>query len=233
MNFVRINVISLALISLFSTTAVAQDATTEFMEVEEIFGQDEQSEAAASSSGIPSELPEEFVDLERILYGNEASPESAEKQSAPVDSVSLQQDIQQLKEKVLEANRELFTLEEDLLFPSNTQVNVFVAFDALEYFQLDSVNLKINSVPVSNHLYTEREIDALHRGAVQRLYTGNLPVGEHEIIAIFTGIGPEGRDYRRAVNITFGKSAGTKYIQLSVEGDDLRKRPSFRIKQWE
>ena len=233
MTFVRINLTFLALVALLSTGAVAQDAATEYMEVEEIFDQDTESEEAATTSGIPSELPDEFVDLERILYGNESYPETSEEQSAPIDSVSLQQDIQQLKEKVLDANRELFALEEDLLFPSNTQINVFVAFDALEYFQLDSVSLKINSVPVSNHLYTEREIDALHRGAVQRLYTGNLPVGEHEIIAIFTGIGPEGRDYRRAVNITFDKSAGTKYIQLRVEGDDLRKRPSFRIKQWE
>ncbi len=152
---------------------------------------------------------------------------------AEKDPETMQQEMQQLKEKILQVNRDLFILEEDLLFPSSTQVNVFVSFDALEYFQLDGVTLKLNDRAISNHLYTERELKAMNRGAVQRLFTGNLPVGEHELVAIVTGLGPEGRDYRRAVSMAFEKSSGTKYIELKIEGDDLRKQPDFRLKQWE
>ncbi|MAR92323.1 MAG: AraC family transcriptional regulator [Pseudomonadales bacterium] len=145
----------------------------------------------------------------------------------------MQQEMQDLKEKILQVNRDLFILEEDLLFPSSTQVNVFVSYDALEYFQLDGVSLKINDRPISNHLYTERELKAMNRGAVQRLFTGNLPVGEHELVAVVTGVGPSGRDYKRAVSLAFEKTSGTKYIELKIEGDDLRQQPGFRLKQWE
>ena len=69
--------------------------------------------------------------------------------------------------------------------------------DIGDFFSLDSVQLKIDNKVVSNYLYTRREVEALHRGGVQRLYMGNLKTGEHELVAIFTGKGPSGRDYRR------------------------------------
>ena len=209
----------------------------EFIEIDEILDQDESAPAEAVAAPEPAvETPKEegeFVDLNQILYGGENPDAAGGGVAAKKDPVTMQQEMQQLKEKILQVNRDLFILEEDLLFPSSTQVNVFVSYDALEYFQLDGVTLKINDRPISNHLYTERELKAMNRGAVQRLFTGNLPVGEHELVAIVTGVGPEGRDYKRAVSIAFEKSSGTKYIELKIEGDDLRKQPGFRLKQWE
>ena len=68
---------------------------------------------------------------------------------------------------------------------------------------------------------------------MQRLYTGNLPTGEHEIVAIVTGQGPEGRDFRRAISVDFTKKSGTKYVELKIKGDDLRKQPLFQLKEWD
>lgn len=209
----------------------------EYIEIDAILDEDENAPEQIVSEEKPKlETPkaeEEFVDLNQILYGGAAPSDDADGDVAAKDPETLQQEMQSLKEKILQVNRDLFILEEDLLFPSSTQVNVFVSFDALEYFQLDGVTLKINDLPISNHLYTERELKAMDRGAVQRLFTGNLPVGEHELVALVTGVGPEGRDYKRAVSLDFEKSSGTKYIELKIEGDDLRKQPGFRLKQWE
>ncbi|PIE42227.1 MAG: AraC family transcriptional regulator [Gammaproteobacteria bacterium] len=141
--------------------------------------------------------------------------------------------MQALKQKVLEINRDLFVLEEDLLFPSSTQINVFVSFDAKDYFALDGITLKVDDRPISNHLYTKRELKALERGAVQRLFTGNLATGDHELVAIVTGVGPAGRDYRRAISLDFEKVSGTKYIELKIIGDELRKQPVFQLKEWD
>ena len=215
---------------------IDNDGSLEYIEIDEIIDDEdidpvEVASEPTSQPEIPQE-EEEFVDLNQILYGGE-DPDSADSVAENKDPETLQQEMQTLKEKILQVNRDLFILEEDLLFPSSTQVNVFVSYDALEYFQLDGVSLKINNSPISNHLYTEREISAMNRGAVQRLFTGNLPVGEHELVAVVTGVGPGGRDYKRAVSLDFEKSSGTKYIELKIEGDDLRKQPGFRLKQWD
>jgi len=102
------------------------------------------------------------------------------------DFKSLDGDVQCLKKEVLDLNRDLFLLEEELLFPANTQVAVFLSLDVGTFFELDSVQVKVDNKEVANYLYTEREVEALNRGGVHRVFIGNLKVGKHELVAFFT-----------------------------------------------
>jgi len=157
---------------------------------------------------------------------------SADKQAA-ASFKNLDQDIQDLKKEVLDLNTELFLLEEELLFPANTQVALFVSMDVGDFFALDSVQIKVNNKEVANYLYTKREVDALIRGGVHRIYLGNLKVGEHELVAIFTGQGPHERDYRRGASLLFEKGIGPKYVQLEISDRELKQQPEFYVKEWE
>ena len=146
---------------------------------------------------------------------------------------SLDQDVQTLKKEVLDLNRDLFLLEEELLFPANSQVAFFISMDVGEYFELDSVNIKIDGKEVANYLYTAREADARIRGGVHRVHMANLKTGDHELIAIFTGKGPHVRDYRRGATITFDKGIGAKYLELEITDRVKKQQPEFVIKEWE
>lgn len=146
---------------------------------------------------------------------------------------SLDMEVQTLKKEVLDLNRDLFLLEEELLFPANSQVAFFVSMDVGEYFALDSVNIKIDGKEVTNYLYTEREVDALVRGGVHRVHMANLKTGDHELIAIFTGEGPHVRDYRRGATLNFNKGIGAKYVELEITDRVKKQQPEFIIKEWE
>jgi len=146
---------------------------------------------------------------------------------------SLDKDVQDLKKEVLDLNRDLFLLEEELLFPANSQVAFFISMDVGEYFELDSVNLKIDGKEVANYLYTEREVGALLRGGVHRVHMANLKTGDHELIAIFTGKGPHTRDYRRGATMSFNKGIGAKYLELEITDRVKKQQPEFVIKEWE
>ncbi len=146
---------------------------------------------------------------------------------------ALDQDVQALKKEVLDLNRDLFLLEEELLFPANSQVAFFVSMDVGEYFELDSVQLKIDGKEVANYLYTAREVDALARGGVHRMHMANLKTGEHELIAIFTGKGPHIREYRRGATLMFDKGIGAKYVELEITDRVKKQQPEFVIKEWE
>ena len=216
----------------------ADDEDLEYLSVEEIMAEDETAELSTGTIEETESDDSEFVNLDEILYGTTDEEEitrikTEEGDIEPPTRKSLESEMQSLKQEVLAVNRDLFILEEDLLFPSGTQVNVFVSIDADHYFSLDGITLKINDRPISNHLYTQRELQALKRGAVQRLYTGNLPTGEHELVAVITGQGPEKRDFRRAVSIDFTKKTGTKYVELKIQGDTLRQQPLFQLKEWD
>lgn len=149
------------------------------------------------------------------------------------DFKSLDQEVQALKKEVLDLNRELFVLEEDLLFPANTQIAVFVSMDVGAFFALDSVTLKVDNKEVSNYLYTAREAQALLKGGVHRVYVGNLKAGEHELIALFSGQGPNARDYRRGATIRFEKGVGAKYVELKISDRAIKGQPEFVVKEWE
>jgi hypothetical protein len=146
---------------------------------------------------------------------------------------ALDEQIQDLKQQVVDLNKDLFVLEEELLFPANTQVAVFLSMDVGAFFGLDSVTLKIDNREVINYLYTPREVAALLKGGVQRLYIGNLKAGSHELVALFGGKGPNDRDYRRGASLKFEKGVGAKYLELKISDRARRQQPEFEIKDWE
>jgi hypothetical protein len=145
---------------------------------------------------------------------------------------ALSTELEDIKSQVLQLNRELFILEEDLLFPASTQVAVFVSVDIGRFFTIDSVELKMDEKNVAGFLYTERQRIALEKGGIQRIYVGNLKVGKHQLTAIFTGVDGEGRAVQRAITHQFEKDDETIMIELKVEDNESSYRANVRAEEW-
>lgn len=148
-------------------------------------------------------------------------------------STSLDDRIQDAKSDVIRLNRDLMVLEEELLFPANTQVAIFVSMDVGKLFLLDSVRVQLDGKDVAGYLYTPAEVQALHRGGVQRLFVGNLKSGTHELVAFFTGKGPHDRDYKRGATIKIDKGTDPKYIELQIKDSSGKLQPEFEVKVWQ
>ena len=162
------------------------------------------------------------------------APASSAVPAAPAaSSASLDDRIQDAKADVIRLNRDLMVLEEELLFPASTQVAVFVSMDVGKMFSLDSVWLKLDDKEVAAYLYTPAEVQALHRGGVQRLYLGNLRAGTHELVAFFTGKGPHTRDYKRGATLKIEKGTEPKYIELQIKDSTGKLQPEFEVKVWQ
>ena len=159
---------------------------------------------------------------------------SAEAGADPVPELrAVDKDVQDLKKQLVDLNRDLFKLEEEILYPASTQVAVFLSLNVGTFFALDSVTVKVDDKEVANYLYTEREVQALHRGGVQKLYLGNLKSGPHELVAFFTGKGPHDRDYRRGTSVSFEKAVGARYVELRISDREASLQPEFVVRQWE
>ncbi|MGI9330690.1 MAG: AraC family transcriptional regulator, partial [Gammaproteobacteria bacterium] len=86
---------------------------------------------------------------------------------------------------------------------------------------------------VSSYLYTDREVTALHRGGVHKIFLGNVKTGDHELVAIFTGTGPHGRDYKRGATVNFNKAIGAKFVELQITDREIKQQPEFFVREWE
>jgi hypothetical protein len=179
----------------------------------------------------PAEAP--AAEAAAPVEGAPAEGDIAVTGEPPADTRALDETVQDLKKDVVDLNKELFVLEEELLFPANTQVAVFVSMDIGEFFALDSLTLKIDNKEVANYMYTPREAEALLKGGVHRVYLGNLKVGEHQLVAFFAGKGPNNLDYKRGANLKFEKGVGAKYLELKITDRQRKAQPEFAIKDWE
>ena len=143
----------------------------------------------------------------------------------------LDEQVQDIKKDVLDLTSELSRLEEKLLFPSNTQVSLFVAFKGDEGFILDSMQIKMDDKIVAQHLYTYKEVEALREGGVQRIYTGNYKTGDHKLVVTFNGRTKSGTEYQRSDNFTVTKAVGPKFVEIQITGNSASDQ-TLTFKDW-
>lgn len=163
-----------------------------------------------------------------VLFGRLSL--AADAPIVPEEPVALSAEA--LKKKVIQLNRDLFILEEDLLFPANTQFVVYLSLNTGKFLQLDSVKLKVDDDIVATHLYTERQLKALAQGGMQRLHLGNLKSGAHEITAYVQGIGPDNRPYKLAQTTTVDKGTKLTSLEIRINDQTANFQPKVEMVEW-
>ena len=128
----------------------------------------------------------------------------------------LDEQVQEIKTDVLGIASQLSLLEEKLLYPSSTQVAVFVSSDDMTRFRLDSIEIRLDDKTVAQHLYTLRELGALQKGGMQRLYVGNISSGEHGLQVLVIGRGADSSGLRRTEKFKFRKDEGPKLLEVRL-----------------
>ncbi|MBT8087100.1 MAG: hypothetical protein KJO46_03655 [Gammaproteobacteria bacterium] len=134
------------------------------------------------------------------------------------DMRSLDGQVQEIKSDVLGIATELNNLEERLLYPSSTQVAVFVSLDDEASFRLDALKLELDGEPATHHIYSFKELEALQKGGVQRIYTGNIATGEHQLTVTLSGKLKNGDDFTRSDSFSFAKSVEPKALGITLAG---------------
>jgi hypothetical protein len=137
----------------------------------------------------------------------------------------LDEQVQELKSDVLSIAAELSRLEEKLLYPSGTQVAVFIALAQGDPMRLDAVRLQIDGKLVAHYIYSSKELEALRKGGVQRIYVGNVATGEHQLEVLVDGKREGGADFSRAEQFAFRKEVKPKLVGLTLAGPDSGKSP--------
>lgn len=142
----------------------------------------------------------------------------------------LDEQVQEIKSDVLSIAQELNRLEERLLYPSNTQIAVFVALADGEGLRLDAVQIHIDGQPVARYVYSHKELEALQKGGVQRLYTGNVPTGAHQLDVSVNGR-LAGRDYAETGRFSIEKGVEPKLVGITLAPSDAG-RAAIEIGDW-
>ena len=155
--------------------------------------------------------------------------ESASRKSASMQS--LDEQVQEVKSDVLAIAAELSNLEEQLLYPSNTQIAVFVSIEAGHEVALDSAQISIDGELVAQHIYSFKELEALQKGGVQRIYTGNIHTGDHRIEVSITGKKGGGKNFDAVESFAFSKAVDPKLVGIRLASQSLGD-PTIALEGW-
>ena len=143
---------------------------------------------------------------------------SAPQQNDQQQMRGLDEEVQAIKSDVLKISQELRRLEEKLLYPSGTQVAIFVALAKGEQMRLDAVRLQIDGQLVAHYIYSAKELEALRKGGVQRVYVGNVATGDHQLEVLVDGKLEGGADFSRTQHFAFRKEVKPKLVGLTLAG---------------
>ncbi|MES2673370.1 MAG: AraC family transcriptional regulator [Pseudomonadota bacterium] len=169
------------------------------------------------------------ADKKTTVPSEKASPVA---QDTDTEIKKASKNIQELKRQVIDLNKDLRLMEEKLLFPSSTKYSVFISLSSGQFFTLEGIKLKLDDKFVASNIYSEKQRQALIRGGIQKFYITNLNEGKHSATLFFTGVGPNGRDYKRASTIEFEKGPAGEYLEVAISDDSVTQEPVFSIKQW-
>jgi hypothetical protein len=161
----------------------------------------------------------------------EAAGEQRKQELSREQGKGLDEQVQEIKTDVLGIAAELNRLEEKLLYPSDTQVALFVSVAGGEKFRLDAVDVELDGKRVAHHLYTFKELEALQKGGVQRIHVGNLRTGEHPLHVTVLGKTEGGSDFRREESFKITKGIGPKLVGVVLAGTGIGSK-TITVKDW-
>jgi hypothetical protein len=143
----------------------------------------------------------------------------------------LDEQVQEIKSDVLSIGAELSQLEEKLLYPSGTQIAIFIALAKGDQMRLDAVRIQIDGQLVAHYIYSFKELEALRKGGVQRIYVGNVATGDHKLEVVVDGKNEGGADFSRTERFTFRKEVKPKLLGLTLAGPSSGNTP-IALGEW-
>jgi hypothetical protein len=156
-------------------------------------------------------LPTAMLMLSFPAYAEEVSKEQIK---------GLDEQVQEIKTDTLSIATQMRLLEEKLLYPSSTQVAVFVSLDNEAKYRPDSIEIQLDGKPAAQHIYNPKEVEALQKGGTQRIYAANIKSGDHDLQVRLTGKTARGPDFDRKANFKFSKDVGSKMVEIRLINSD-------------
>ncbi len=161
-----------------------------------------------------------WIRLLLCLFALYVVPSAMAAQISKEQVKGLDEQVQDIKQDVLEISTALNLLEEKLLYPSNTQVSLFISLVDGEEFELDAIEIGIDGNSVAHHIYSFKELQALREGGLQRVFTGNVMTGDHNLKIGFKARNSQGKLIEAFSDYNFTKDVGPGLVEIRIVGSE-------------
>jgi len=167
-----------------------------------------------------------------VLLGFAAAVSRSDEGSQNPSFARIDQEVQAIKQEILDINRNLSLLEEELLYPPEHRLTVFLSLSSGTTMDLKTLRIYLDEDTLVHHEYSNAEMEALRKRGVHKAYIGSIRKGEHVLQAQLRGTDRKDRVFDIANSATFTKRQSTKYVELRVSESSLQRVPRLTIQSW-
>lgn len=124
--------------------------------------------------------------------------------------------LQALKLEMVQLNKHVKQLKEQGNNPAEQLLSLYLSLEVNDKFDLYNVKIVIDNKLELSKNYSDKEINALKQGGVQRLYMKNIVKDAHRISAFLLGTDKKGKTYRLGATGHFDNTQSSSAIELKV-----------------
>jgi hypothetical protein len=167
-----------------------------------------------------------------VLLGLATAVSRSDEGSQEPHFARIDQEVQAIKQEILDINRDLSSLEEELLYPPEHRLTVFLSLSSGTTMDLKVLRIHLGGDTLVHHEYSNAEMEALRKGGVHKAYIGRIQKGEHVLQVQLSGTGRKDRVFDIVNDATFTKRQNAKYVELRVSESSLARVPRLTIESW-
>lgn len=149
--------------------------------------------------------------------------------ASATNNQSIANKIEVLKQQAVLLHKDLAQLERDLVYPTTTQIAIYVSKKLTKDITIGSINLSIDGQDVASHIYTLEQNNALKLGGMQRLFMGNVAVGEHHFKITLKGIDSQNDITTIEGTAAYYKNAQPLSINVNLFDENGTKEPLLSV----
>jgi hypothetical protein len=151
-------------------------------------------------------------------------------------AIQLDQQIQALKDEIIEFTREAQSVEDDVLFPPQTRLDVYLGVKVSGLLMKD-VSVTLDDRPTETRNYQDKDARAMLSDLnLDRLLRANVAVGAHRVRVAFTAQmvdakadAPPITDSYEAI---FDKTVTPAELEFVISRPTRFAKPRLSMKQW-
>jgi len=149
-----------------------------------------------------------------------------------VEETQFAQKVNDLKKSVLELNKNLYQLEDELLNPSTTKAAMYFSLSVGKFYEPVSIQVNVDDKPIASHLYSKQQISALKEGAVQPLKNFNLGPGKHDLKVVVKGKDANGKEKELVSETQVQKNEKPLYLEIKISDNESEQASELLVQQW-
>lgn len=146
---------------------------------------------------------------------------------------SIDEETELLLNEVLNLGSDLAILMEEKNNPYPLQVLVLISLAKIESFDLQQINLEIDSKLVASYQYTAADNHALFRGGSHRLLLTNLTTGLHTLTAEVIGKFSSNKHYKRQIKHILVSGVSRTVIEIDIRPTSKSTTLKLVVKEWD